>query len=389
MNNSRRLLGNQTGFVLAGSLVILAALAVAGVAARVMLRNDHRTAANLRFGSQAFYLAASGVEWSKNQALATSGLTPAPAGGTIYFTSGSFAVSFPSTLSTGPLSAQLVVQSVGLLGANTHSLQARLTKYYDLGDSALGLRGNVRAVSFTGTGIAISGVDYNSTSGQPVAGAKGRQALSTDTQSLSDLVGTQSAALPTGSLQSGSSAAAVGPSSHLGSTSVSQLADQLCAAPGAVTQAIPVTGALALANQSWGTLAAPQIRCIDGVSGASAGVTLSGISSGAGMLIVRNADLILSGTLRWDGLIIVTGSEVGLRSLAGSTTTVFGSILVNETGNPSPSAAALEVNGSFRASFSRSGLNAAATLIPSSQLTGLYASLPASIKQDYWRSVTP
>lgn len=389
MKGVRYMLANQNGIVLAGSLVILSALAVAGVAARVMLRNDHRTAANLRSGSQAFYLAASGVEWSKHQVLVMNGLTPAPVGGTIYFTSGSFAVSFLSATTTGPLSAQLVVQSVGLLGADTHSLQARLTKFYDLADSALGLRGNIGAVSFTGSSIAISGADHDSASGQPVAGAKGRLALSTDSQSLSDLVGAQTAALPAGSVQSGSIGAAVAPSSSLASTAVTQLADQLCAEPGAVTLSVPVGGMLALANQSWGTLAAPQIRCINGGTGAGDGVTFSGISSGAGILIVRNADLILSGTLRWDGLVIVTGTEVALRSSAGSTTTVFGSILVNETGNPSPSAAALEVNGSFRAWFSRMALNPAAALIPSSQLVGLYASLPASIKQDYWRSVTP
>lgn len=388
MINWRHRLLNQNGLALAGSLVILSALAVAGVAVRVMLRDDHRTAANLRAASQVFYLAAAGVEWSKNQVLTASGLTPAPAGGTINFIAGSFTVAIQSVAITGPLSAQLDVQSVGLLGANTHSLQARLTKYYDLGDSALGLRGNIGAVSFTGTGIAISGVDYNSATGQPVAGAKGRLALSTDSQSLSDLVGAQSAASPVGSLQGGSSSPAVGPSSYLGSTIVSQLADQLCAAPGAVVLPIPVSGQLALTNQSWGTLAAPQIRCIDGAAGAGDGVALSGISSGAGILVVRNADLILSGTLRWDGLIIVTGSEVALRSLAGSTTDIFGSVLIGETGNPGPNTAALDVNGSFRASFSRSALNPAASLIPSSLWTGLYASLPASIKQDYWRSVT-
>ena len=41
---------NQRGIVLAGSLMILSALALAGVAARVMLQNDHRTSANLRTG---------------------------------------------------------------------------------------------------------------------------------------------------------------------------------------------------------------------------------------------------------------------------------------------------------------------------------------------------
>ena len=67
MKSLRNLIFGQSGIVLAGSLMILCALAVAGVAARLMLQNDHRTAANLRHGSQAFYLAASGIEWGKSE----------------------------------------------------------------------------------------------------------------------------------------------------------------------------------------------------------------------------------------------------------------------------------------------------------------------------------
>ena len=196
-------------------------------------------------------------------------------------------------------------------------------------------------------------------------------------------------ACPLGSLQSDSGAPAVAPSSHLTSATLSQLADQLCAAPGAVTLTIPSSGTLTLASQSWGTPTTPQLRCIDGLSGTGDGVTLSGDSTGAGILIVRNADLILNGAFRWEGLIIVTGSEVGLKAGASSSTNIFGSIILNETGNPALGAATLDLQGSFRSIFSRSALNRAAGVIPISELGAVYASLPASIRQDYWRSVSP
>ncbi|MDP9130117.1 MAG: hypothetical protein M3N35_06990, partial [Candidatus Binatota bacterium] len=83
---------NQRGIVLAGSLMILSALAIAGVAARVMLQNDHRTSANLRAGSQTFYLAASGIEWGKSELLSCSGLSPVPADRSVDFSKGRFSV---------------------------------------------------------------------------------------------------------------------------------------------------------------------------------------------------------------------------------------------------------------------------------------------------------
>ena len=199
----------------------------------------------------------------------------------------------------------------------------------------------------------------------------------------------QTAGLPAGSLRSDVSGPAVAPSGHLAAANLSQLADRLCAAPTAITLATPVSGLLALADQSWGTALAPQLRCIDGSSGAGDGLSLAGDSTGAGILIVRNADLILNGGLRWEGLILVTGSEVSVKAGPLSTTNIFGSMIINETGNPGLSAAALEILGNLRASFSRAALSRAGSVIPSSELPGLYAILPASIRQDYWRSVSP
>jgi len=369
--------------------MILAALAVAGVAARVMLQNDHRTAANLRHGSQAFYLAASGIEWSKSELLSIIGLTPTPADRSMSFTNGRFSVFFVSALNVGPLSARFVVRSLGVLNSDSHTLQAGLTKIYDLSDSALGLRGDIQTVDFSGTAIAISGVDHDPASGQPTGATGVRPAISTDSQIVSDLVRAQTSSLPIGSLQSDPGAPAVAASSHLTAATISQLADQLCGAPGSITLSTPVSGTLALTNQSWGSPTTPQLRCVEGVSGNGNGVTLTGDSNGAGILIVRNADLILNGTFRWEGLILVTGSAVRLKTGASSTTNIFGSILVVENGKPALGAATLDIQGIFRSAFSRSALNGAAGLLSSSQLRGLYASLPSSIRQDYWRSVSP
>lgn len=389
MKSLRNLILGRAGIVLAGTLMILTALVAAGIAARLMLRNDHRTTANLRHGSQAFYLAASGIEWAKSELLSFTGITPKPADRSVSFNNGRFSVFFVSELSVSPLSAQFVVRSLGVLNSDSHALQARLTKSYDLSDSALGLRGNIQMVQFSGTDVTISGVDHDPVSGQPTGITTARPAVSTDSQSLSDLVRAQTAGLPLGSLQSDSDTSPVESSNQLTAATLGQLADQLCAVPGAITLSIPVSGTLALVNQSWGSTATPQIRCVDGVSGPGDGVALSGDSSGAGILIVRNAELTLNGAFRWDGLIIVTGSEVSLNAGASSNTNIFGAILLNETGDPAPGAAALDIEGSFRSAFSSSALNRAASLIPNSELGALHAILPSSIWQDYWRSVSP
>ena len=381
---------NQRGIVLAGSLMILSALALAGVAARIMLQHDHRTSANLRMGSQAFYLAASGIEWGKSEILLSPGLTLAPLDRSVNFNNGSFSVSFVSPLNLGPLSAQFVVRSSGILGRDSHMLLARVSKIYDLSDGALGLRGNIQNVRLAGASIAMSGIDHDPATGRAADAAIGHSAASTDSQSLSDLVGAQTASLPLGSLQSAAGAPPIAPSRYLAPAALSQLADRICSARGAIIPlSIPVTGALTLANQIWGSPTTPQLRCVEGISGVGDALTLSGDSTGAGILIVRNADLILNGAMRWEGLILVTGSEVSLKTAALSATTVFGSVLINETGSPSHGALALDIHGSLRASYSRLALNRAASLIPVSEFAALYASLPASIKQDFWRSVSP
>src|SRR5262245_34847855 len=156
---------NQRGMVLFSSLTILSVLLTVGIAIRTMLQSDYRAIGNLRGGTEAFYISVAGLESGKNEVAQSTTFPPAPTDRTANFASGVFSVSFitPSTIS--PLSARIVVRSVGTIGPSSHILQARLTKTYDLVDAALGLRGNASRVRFGNYPIFISGMDHDDLTG--------------------------------------------------------------------------------------------------------------------------------------------------------------------------------------------------------------------------------
>ena len=92
-SDSTRRLGEQ-GIILFTSLAILSILLTVGIASRVMVRNDFRVLTNLRGGTETFYIAAAGLEWSKHEIAQTSVFPPTPANRTESFAAGHFAVSF-------------------------------------------------------------------------------------------------------------------------------------------------------------------------------------------------------------------------------------------------------------------------------------------------------
>jgi hypothetical protein len=104
---------------------------------------------------------------------------------------------------------------------------------------------------------------------------------------------------------------------------------------------------------------------------------------------VRNADLILAGNLRWEGLIIVSGDEVALRVAGGEIKEIHGAAIVHENQPVLTSGRlTLELRGPVRLLFSRAALTRASELIPGSVLQAVYGSLPVTLTQDYWRSLT-
>jgi hypothetical protein len=388
MNTQHDRIHGERGMVLFSCLAILSILLMVGIGSRVMLQNDYRVLTNLRGGTEAFYVSVAGLEWGKNELAQTATFPPAPANGTASFASGGFSVVFLPPTVAGSLSAKIVVSSVGTLGTSSHTIQAQLTKSYDLADGAIGLRGNGSQVILNGGALAVSGLDHDPVTGLPLAKAKARPAISAGDESLRALVDLAAASLPPGSLESGGATPPVAASEYLPTSMVGQLANNLCALGGALVSTLPIGGALTIENQTWGSLSTPELRCIDGLPDSGDAVTLAGNMTGAGVLIVRNADLVLTGSLRWDGLIIITGNDVSLKVSGSSAKDVYGAVIVNEAG-ASSSKAIIDVQGSVRLLFSRQALTQAAQLIPSSLLSSVYTALPVQVSQDYWRTVTP
>ncbi len=97
-------------------------------------------------------------------------------------------------------------------------------------------------------------------------------------------------------------------------------------------------GSTCTSNQNdptcWGTRSNPKIVYVKGTldpTQAFYALTVSGTSTGAGILIVEDGDVFLAGNFRWEGLIVITGQYVGLRYGGGGNQTVYGGAVVNET----------------------------------------------------------
>ena len=383
-------LNGQRGMILFSSLLVLSLLITVGVGSRIMLTNDYKISGNLRLSTDAFYLAEAGIEWSKREVSVTSSHPPILANRAQSFSSGAFSVAFPSSTAVTLLSAKIVVRSTGRVGTSTQQLQAQLTKTYDLADGAAGLRGNASRVGFSGNSFLISGADHDPATAAPVAGARSRPAITVSGDTLRNaLVAGLDAGQQSNIVGAGGATPAIAESSHIPGSAVTQFANDLCSSAQAIPLAVPTGGILSVDNQDWGTPSLPQLRCIEGLPGAGDTVRLGGNVSGAGVLVVKNAELIASGPFRWEGLIIVTGSNVGFTVLGPETKDIYGSLMVNETGTPGSETAILDIRGSMRLFFSRIALGRITALIPTSTWNNAYGFLPSNVTQDYWRAVTP
>jgi hypothetical protein len=381
---------DQRGMVLYSSLLILSLLVAVGVGARVMLQSDFKILANMRASMEAFYVAEAGIEWSKDEIRKNFNHPPTLPNRAQNFSSGNFSVSFLSPTAVTSLVARIVVRSTGAVGNSSQVVQAQVTKTYDLADGAVSLRGSANRVNFAGTPLLISGVDYDPATGQAIAGSKARPAISVPDEILQGLVEQGlSENQQSGNVGSGGGMSAIAESDLIPASAVIRFADGLCSSAQAVPALVPSDGMLLLAGQTWGTRTSPQLRCIEGLAGPGDSVNLGGGVTGAGILVVRNADLIVSGSLQWEGLIIVTGSNVSFKVTGGESKEIYGSLMVNETGTPGTGTAILDIQGSVRVLFSRPALSRVAGLIPSSTLNATYSSLPSMISQEYWRTVTP
>lgn len=384
----RKLICGSKGMVLFSSLLLLSLLMAAGMGAWIAIQSDSRVTANLKQATAAFYLAESGIEWSKQQISQTTIHPPKPADQVESFSSGTFSVVFLSSAPVTPLTAKVVIRSTGAVGMSSQTVEAQITKAYDLADAAIGLRGTEAGVSLSGHSTLVSGFDSDPVNGAPVAGAKPRFAISTSNAVQREQIAAALPSLQSGSVIGGENNTAVSQSDLLPSSIITQLGADLCSAPHAATAVIPAGGTLALAGDTWGSPSSPQLHCIEGLSGTGDSVTVGGNFSGVGILVVRDAELVANGVFRWEGLIIVTGTGVGFRVVEEENKEIYGAIMINETGSVAVTTPTiLTLQGAIKVLYSRYALDRVVSLLPSLAFQKIYAALPFTIKQDYWRSV--
>ncbi|HUK41921.1 MAG TPA: hypothetical protein VLX11_12770 [Candidatus Acidoferrales bacterium] len=377
--------------ILLTSLLLLSLLLAVGLGSMTSVQNEFLIMQNLRGGMSALYLADAGVEWGKAQIDALAGNPPVLSGATQNFPSGTFAVTFLSAARLSPLISRIVLRSTGTAGTSSQTVQAQVSKIYDLADGALALRGNSRNTKFAGVPFQISGLDYDSSKNAPVLGSRPRAGITVDSTILLNLL-ENSLSSGQRSQVSGNDGrgAGISLSDRIPGDALDRFARDLCSAPNVQVSVVPASGALSLGDQLWGNAGAPQLHCINGLMDAGDSVAFTGNFAGAGILVVKGAALIASGAFHWEGLIIVTGNNVGFQTLGEQSKNIFGALMVNETGFASgTSTAILDIQGAIRILYSRSALNAASSLIEDSVLATGYGWLPFYVKQDYWRSLNP
>jgi hypothetical protein len=242
----------------------------------------------------------------------------------------------------------------------------------------------------SGNTFFISGVDSDPINGATVAGAKPRSAISTSSPALREQIDAAMPSLKSGNVIGGESNSGISQSDLIPSPIITQLGDDLCRIPHVATTAIPGGGTLSLAGESWGSRSTPQLHCIEGIPGTGGSVSVGGKFSGVGILVVRNAEFVASGAFRWEGLIVVTGTGVGFRVVGEENKEVYGAVMINETGSVAATTPTiLALQGAIKMFYSRSALDRVISLVPSATLDNVYASLPSTITQDYWRSINP
>jgi hypothetical protein len=390
MAAKRKLICDKTGMVLFSSLLLVSLLMAAGMGAWIAIQNDYRITTNLRQGTAVFYLAEAGIEWAKQLINQAAVHPPSPADRVQSFASGVFSVAFLSSVPVTPLTAKILIRSTGTSGISSQTVQAQITKAYDLADGAIGLRGAETSVSLSGNSFLVSGFDSDPISGAPIAGAKPRSAISTSSATLRAQIDAALPALKPGNVIGGENNTAVSQSDLIASPIITQLGDDLCRAPHAASTAIPAGGTLSLAGETWGSRSTPELHCIEGLPNTGDSVTVGGKFSGVGILVVRNAELVANSAFRWEGLIIVTGTSVGFRVVGEENKEVYGAVMINETGSVAATTPTiLALQGAIKVFYSRSALDRVVSLVPSATLENVYGSLPSTITQDYWRSVNP
>ncbi|MFQ5917211.1 MAG: hypothetical protein ACE5I0_05285, partial [Candidatus Binatia bacterium] len=353
-------------------------------------QTDLKISSNLKNGTQAFYLAEAGIEWAKQQIKNTAANPPYPTGTSRSLSPGTFTVFFKDPTKVTKLRSTITVQSRGYLGRSSSSVEALLTKTYKIADAALGIRGNGLVTKFKGNSFSVDGRDYDPGTNELVIGSKAWFGISVSSPEAKNMVTEElSGQQADHVVGKGAATPSVEKTDFLSSDEIAQIANGLCDAHGAIVQDIASGGTFRISGDTtYGTRGSPGLYCFNGLVVSGDRVDIGGNFNGAGILVVRNADLVASDSLHWEGLIIVSGANVGFRVKGKGEKEIFGSLMINERGKDDGGGTErIKLQGAVKLRYSSSALAAAAELYPLSALEPIYSSIPSSLEQIYWRTV--
>jgi Tfp pilus assembly protein PilX len=127
----------------------------------------------------------------------------------------------------------------------------------------------------------------------------------------------------------------------------------------------------------WGTTSHPKVVYVrgnppDNTTQFSA-LSVSGTSTGTGILIVENGDVDITGNFNWNGPIILTGTNVKLRYHGGGNESVWGAVIINELNNNGSTNLEADISGNAKIYYSTQALNLVMSGLNGRRLQSLYS----------------
>ena len=117
----------------------------------------------------------------------------------------------------------------------------------------------------------------------------------------------------------------------------------------------------------WGSTTKPKIVYINGtldnLNTQYTSLDVAGTSEGTGILVIENGNTDINGNFRWNGPIITTGKNVGLRYRGGGNQGVYGATIVNELHNDGSTNLEGDIRGNANLLYSREALDLVQNLL--------------------------
>jgi Tfp pilus assembly protein PilX len=120
-------------------------------------------------------------------------------------------------------------------------------------------------------------------------------------------------------------------------------------------------------SSCWGSTTKPKIVYINGtldnLNTQYTSLDISGTSEGTGILIIENGNTDINGNFRWNGPVITTGRNVGIRYRGGGYQSVYGATVVNELHNDGLANLEGDIRGNANLLYSKEALDLVQNLL--------------------------